>query len=465
VTESACPFCYPTTERVFYRDSLVIGLWDGFPVTPGHALLVPIRHVPTWFEASLDERMALMRAIDAARLAIESNFGADGYNIGINNGEAAGQTVMHLHVHVIPRRRGDMQDPRGGVRHVIPEKANYIQDAAPTAAPDYATSHRALFTGGTDDPLLPQLKHHLAESRSVDIAVAFTMRSGLQLLQAHFQDLLDRGGRLRIVTGDYLGATDPDALLRLLDLSGRVECRVFETEGSPVRSAFAGAFHPKAYLFQRANGTGAAFVGSSNLSASALTTGVEWNYRVFETRDRGGWKELIQAFEFLIVSPNTTPLTAEWIDRYRVRRPVGRTLVFAEVTPEPPPEIPIPHAVQREALAALDGTRADGRLAGLVVLATGLGKTWLSAFDSLASKRVLFVAHREEILGQALATYRAIRPHDSMGRYTGGEKSPTAVVLFASIQTLSRQSHLDRFARDEFDYIVVDEFHHAEART
>src|SRR3984893_4491154 len=166
MTEGVCPFCSPDAGRVFYRDSLVTGLWDGFPVTPGHALLMPIRHVPSWFEASKEERMSLMRGIDAARLAIESGFGADGYNIGINNGEAAGQTVMHLHVHVIPRRRGDMQDPRGGVRHVIPEKANYIQDAALTAAPDYAASHRALFTGGSDDPLLPQLKHHLAESRS-----------------------------------------------------------------------------------------------------------------------------------------------------------------------------------------------------------------------------------------------------------------------------------------------------------
>ncbi len=113
MTEVACPFCYPSANRIFYRDSLVIGLWDAFPVTPGHALLVPIRHVPTWFEASIEERMALTRAIDAARLAIESNFGVDGYNIGINNGEAAGQTVFHLHTHVIPRRRGDMPDPPG----------------------------------------------------------------------------------------------------------------------------------------------------------------------------------------------------------------------------------------------------------------------------------------------------------------------------------------------------------------
>lgn len=185
MTDGACPFCSPGADRIFYRDSLVIGLWDSFPVTPGHALLIPTRHVPTWFEASHEERIALMRAIDAARLAIESNFGADGYNIGINNGEVAGQTVLHLHVHVIPRRRGDMSDPRGGVRHVIPEKGNYIRDAAPVAidVSDYTTSYRALFTGGTDDPLLRQLKHHLALSQAADMAIAFTLRSGLQLIQ------------------------------------------------------------------------------------------------------------------------------------------------------------------------------------------------------------------------------------------------------------------------------------------
>src|SRR5580700_941818 len=253
VTEVACPFCSPDTERVFYRDSLVVGLWDGFPVTPGHALLVPIRHVPSWFEASKEERMALMRGVDAARLAIESGFGADGYNIGINNGEAAGQTVLHLHVHVIPRRRGDMPDPRGGVRYVIPERGTYeIRDAAPVATnvSGYTARSRALFTGGANDPLLPHLKHHLAISQDVDMAVAFTLRSGLELIQSYLQDLLDRGGKLRVVTGDYLGTTDPDALLRLLDLGGQSECRVFETEGGTYAAAFGGSFHPKAYLFQ-----------------------------------------------------------------------------------------------------------------------------------------------------------------------------------------------------------------------
>ena len=466
--QGICPFCSPDSDRVFYRDLLVIGLWDGFPVTPGHALLVPIRHVSSWFEASIEERMALTRAIDAARLAIESNFGADGYNIGVNNGEVAGQTVLHLHLHVIPRRRGDMPNPRGGVRYVIPEKANYyVRDAAPVAidVSGYTAGLRALFTGGTLDPLLPHLKHHLAISQAADIAVAFTLRSGLELIHPYLQDLLDRGGKLRVVTGDYLGATDPDALLRLLDLGGQAECRVFETESGTATTAFSGSFHPKAYLFHHRDGTGAAFVGSSNLSISALTTGVEWNYRVLESRDRAGWGEIKHAFESLCTSSKTVPLTPEWIDRYRNRRLAGRPPELVDVAPDRAPEIPTPHAIQQEALDALEETRAEGRRAGLVVLATGLGKTWLSAFDSEQFRRVLFVAHREEILGQALATYRAIRPHDSMGRYAGGEWAPNATVLFASIQTLGRQLHLDRFARDEFDYIVVDEFHHAEALT
>jgi len=467
VTEATCPFCSPDTYRVFYRDSLVIGLWDGFPVSPGHALLIPIRHVATWFDASIEERVALMRAIDVARAAIDSSFGADGYNIGINNGEAAGQTVPHLHVHVIPRKKGDVPDPRGGVRYVIPEKANYIRDSARVVSDvdGYTGTRRTLFTGGTADPLLPHLKHHLALSQAVDMAVAFTLRSGLQLIQSYLQDVLDRGGKLRLVTGDYLGGTDPDALLRLLDLSGNAECRMFETEGVGSRPAFAGSFHPKAYVFHHRDGTGAAFIGSSNLSVTALTAGVEWNYRVLESRDRASWEEISLAFESLFDSPNTVPLTPEWIERYRSRRAVVSAVRIVEEMPDPSVEIPVPHVIQEEALAALEETRVSGRRAGLVVLATGLGKTWLSAFDSRAFRRVLFVAHREEILGQALATFRAIRPHDSLGRYTGGEKSPTAVVLFASIQTLGRQTHLDRFSPDEFDYIVIDEFHHAEART
>jgi superfamily II DNA or RNA helicase len=130
-------------------------------------------------------------------------------------------------------------------------------------------------------------------------------------------------------------------------------------------------------------------------------------------------------------------------------------------------QLPAPHDVQIEALAALEATRAAGNQAGLVVLATGLGKTWLSAFDTNRPEycRILFVAHREEILGQARETYRQIRPKAKLGLYTGTEKSGNADILFASIQTLGKRRHLEKFAPKEFQYIVVDEFHHASAPT
>lgn len=104
----------------------VFGLWDAYPVSPGHALLIPRRHIPTWFEATSEEHIAFVSAIDQAKAAIEKDHQPDGYNIGINCGAAAGQTVFHLHVHLIPRYHGDVGDPRGGVRHIIAHKANYL---------------------------------------------------------------------------------------------------------------------------------------------------------------------------------------------------------------------------------------------------------------------------------------------------------------------------------------------------
>jgi len=413
----------------------------------------------------MEERLALTKAIDVARFAIEANFHADGYNIGINSGEAAGQTIFHLHLHVIPRVIGDVLDPRGGVRHVIPHKGNYL---ASSVSPDPArVDHpRALFTGGHEDPLFPHLVKHLADSQSADMAVAFTMRSGLELLQPHLQDLLDRGGALRVLTGDYLGTTDPDALLRLLDLAGNVRCRVYEADRNDAKRLSTSSFHPKAYIFQHRDGSCAAFIGSSNLSEMALKSGIEWNYRALDSKDPSGLREAFDAFDRLFNDPRTVELTPDWIETYRSRRPAIKAAPLQiEVIDEPPPVIPEPHKIQAEALERLRETRGEGHVAGLVVLATGLGKTWLSAFDSAVFKRVLFVAHREEILTQALETFRLIRPHDVLGRFTGEEKAASASVLFASIQTLSRQVHLDRFRSDEFDYIVVDEFHHAEAQT
>ena len=120
-----CPFCSPPADRVFLEADSVIALWDGYPISPGHALVVPRRHVAGWFEASRDEQIAIVDALESVKAAIVEAYAPDGYNIWLNSGRAAGQTVFHLHVHVIPRYNDDVEDPRGGVRWVIPDRAAY----------------------------------------------------------------------------------------------------------------------------------------------------------------------------------------------------------------------------------------------------------------------------------------------------------------------------------------------------
>ena len=124
-TSDRCPFCPPDASRVLHHDALVFVLRDGFPVSPGHVLVIPHRHVGSFFDTTPAERRAILDAIEIARRAVEKEHRPDGWNIGINDGAAAGQTVPHLHVHLIPRYKGDRPDPRGGVRWILPEKADY----------------------------------------------------------------------------------------------------------------------------------------------------------------------------------------------------------------------------------------------------------------------------------------------------------------------------------------------------
>ncbi len=123
-----CPFCNPDPDRVFLETDRILGLWDKYPVSPGHALLVPRRHVAGWFDATNEEHAALTVALEIARHKILEQHRPDGFNIGVNSGEAAGQTIFHLHVHLIPRYKGDQDDPRGGVRRLFPSKAKYWPD-------------------------------------------------------------------------------------------------------------------------------------------------------------------------------------------------------------------------------------------------------------------------------------------------------------------------------------------------
>jgi diadenosine tetraphosphate (Ap4A) HIT family hydrolase len=120
-----CPFCNVDPRRVLHASAAAMALTDAYPVSPGHCLIVPRRHVASWFDASDEERAQMLALLDSARRSIQDTHQPAGFNIGINEGTTAGQTVPHLHIHLIPRYEGDVPDPRGGIRWVLPKRADY----------------------------------------------------------------------------------------------------------------------------------------------------------------------------------------------------------------------------------------------------------------------------------------------------------------------------------------------------
>jgi superfamily II DNA or RNA helicase/diadenosine tetraphosphate (Ap4A) HIT family hydrolase len=444
---------------------------DKYPVSPGHTLVVTRRVVADWFGATDDERRAVFALVDEVKRQLDDELRPDGYNVGFNAGTAAGQTVMHLHVHIIPRFYGDMDDPRGGVRYAIPSKGNYLRDDA------------SLTTGGEDDPLARQVLPLFDRASDIAIVAAFVQESGLARIASALDGALARGARVRLITGDYLEITQVGALETLLDWqlaargddgeapAGSVETRVVEVATLPGRTR---SFHPKSWRFESST-FGVAFVGSSNLSQAALVTGIEWNLRVDRDRDAAAYARICQAFEALWGRARV--LDSAWIHEYARRaRAAAHALPPGEVEPEPLEPAPAPHQVQREALAKLHEARDQGRRRALVVLATGLGKTWLAAYDyrqlrdeAGARPRLLFLAHRRELLRQAAATYRrllrAIDPSARVGWFNDEASDLSADLVFASVAKLARPEHLQKLRAERFDYVVVDEVHHAAAES
>lgn len=319
-----------------------------------------------------------------------------------------------------------------------------------------------LVTGGDDNPFLPHLCAAIHQAHRVDMAVAFIKTTGLRLLLPDLLESLQRNeaalpsAQVRILTSDYLDVTDPEALRLLMLLAEQgAQVRIYQSAGS--------SFHLKAYLFSGLD-WGRAFIGSSNISRQALQQGLEWNYRINYPGD-DGYLEACRRFDELFEHPRCITLSDAWIDAYERRRIKPVQQIEPGSTEHEPP--PVPSKVQQEALHALRVTRDQGYMRGLVVLATGLGKTWLAAFDvkQMGARRVLFVAHREEILNQAAATFTRIQPSARVGFYRGQQRDSQVDVLCASVQTLGKVEHLERFRPQHFDYIVVDEFHHASAPT
>lgn len=385
-------------------------------------VLAPRHHVFRWRDLKAAEQAALAARIGQAQALLETANAAARVTLIESSG--------HVHLRLDPPLA--TTGPLPGMPH-----------------------DRPLISGG-DDALQTHLRPLIDQAHAVDLTVSFLMTSGVRLILPHLQDLLDRGGQLRLLTGDYLSVTEPAALRLIADLEGTRQLHIFQAKQIP--------FHPKAWMFTFASEGGALIVGSSNLSRSALTHGIEWNLRHVDSVDPTPLRAARDAFDTLLERPEVTALTHDWIDAYEERR-IPPLATITGVTEELPEVAPTPHEVQTEALEALRATRAKGYGAGLVVLATGLGKTFLAAFDSATAGRVLFVAHREEILTQAMAAFRAIRPSARLGRYSGEEKDTEADIVFASVQTLARSAHLSLFDPRAFDYIVVDEFHHAAAAT
>lgn len=325
-----------------------------------------------------------------------------------------------------------------------------------------------VMTGGSDRrmQLYYQLIQSLKKADSVDIIVSFLMESGVKMLLEELDNALKRGAKIRILTGNYLGITQPSALYLLKKkLGSRVDMRFYnEKERS---------FHPKSYIFHYERYSDI-YIGSSNISRSALTSGIEWNYRFSSISDPKNYEKFYQVFEDLF-EHHSIIIDNEELKRYSQnwhRPAVAKDLEryeYSHQNEENESEdtkvrlLYEPRGVQIEALCALEDTRAEGAKRALVQAATGVGKTYLAAFDSKSYERVLFVAHREEILKQAAASFRNVRNSEDYGFFTGEEKSTDKSVIFASVATLGRSEYLSEkyFAPDYFQYLVIDEFHHA----
>lgn len=460
----------PQSEWVASND-LAFAIRDGYPVTPGHTLVIPKRLVPTWFEATPGEKVAVMDLVEVVKKQLDEELSPDGYNVGFNVGEAGGQTVWHLHVHVIPRYRGDMEDPRGGVRYVIPSRGNYKRQPIPP-----------LSRGGEGDPFMRHLRPLFARASDIAIVAAFVQQSGLKRLTNPVDEAVRRGARVRLLTGDYLNITQSAALEDLLDWMrastqeqddespepvGCFETRVIETRRLEGRTR---SFHPKSWRFE-APDTAVAFVGSSNISLAALETGIEWNLRVERASDHEAYAQIVESFEELWSKGRM--LDEVWVAEYSRRaEETQRSLPAGEEEEEELDVAHEPHELQREALDELERFRRSGGQRGLVVMATGLGKTWLAVLDIDAyttetgrQPRVLFLAHRREILRQASRAFRAFargggtRPR--IGWFAGGSGELDGDIVFASVQKLARRQHLHSLDPDAFDYLIVDEVHHA----
>lgn len=331
--------------------------------------------------------------------------------------------------------------------------------------PTTPLSDSALLTNSKDDPnLAAELRTEIESANTVDLLCAFVRWTGLRLLQPALEQLKERGARLRVLTTTYMGATERRAIDELVTRYGAEVKINYETQSTRL--------HAKAWLFRRDSGFDTAYVGSSNLSQAALLDGLEWNVRLSSV----GTPALLQKFEVTFDSyweqrafqSYDPERDGEKLDAALERNGGRRTAVPGAATGL---EVQ-PFLHQEEMLEDLEAERLKGFSHNLVVAATGTGKTVIAALDykrlcEAAGRdlKLLFVAHRQEILKQAMRTCRDVMQDGAFGElYVGDHKPKDWKHIFASVQSLSSLG-IEQLEPDFFDVVVIDEFHHAMAPT
>ncbi len=329
--------------------------------------------------------------------------------------------------------------------------------------PETPLSVSSLLTATSGDPsLVSQLKQEILHADRIDILVSFIKWSGIRIIKDELKEFSSRG-KLRIITTSYLGATDLKAIRYLLQLPN-TEIKVsFDTKRTRL--------HAKAYIFHRNSEFGTAYIGSSNISNPAMTDGLEWNVKICQYETAHLWQKINATFETYQLSKDFEDISSDDLSRLdkalhqekgEGNADQGDHLVFFDIVPYP---------YQQEILDKLEAERIlHGRNKNLVVAATGTGKTVIAAFDFKQfqkrnrSCRILFVVHREEILRQARAVFRNILRDQNFGELWVGKNTPAHLEqLFISVQTFRSQKLWQKLPADFYDYIVIDETHHAPA--